>query len=119
MNIEDIREYCMALPGTSESFPFDETTLVFKVMGKMYLLAALDRVPPYINVKGDPQRSEHLRAEWPAVTPGYHMDKRHWNSVALDGSLPPGLVRELVDASYALVVAGLPRSKRALLENRP
>lgn len=110
MNIEQVRELCLSLPGTTESFPFDETTLVFKVGGKMYALAALDAIPLRLNLKCEPERASQLRTDWPQeILPAYHMNKKHWNTVLCEGLLPQSLLRELLLDSYHLVVEGLPK----------
>ena len=111
MNIEEFREYCMAKPGVTEEFPFDEVTLVFKVAGKVFVLTNLDG-DWSLNLKCDPDRALDLRDRFAAIRPGYHMNKRHWNTLTLDGSLPSALVRELIEHSYQLVVRGLPRKVR-------
>jgi predicted DNA-binding protein (MmcQ/YjbR family) len=111
MNIEEIREYCLAKPGVTEGFPFDEETLVFKVGGKMFLLTDLEN-PESINIKCDPLDAIELRERYPAVRPGYHMNKRHWNTVFLDGTVPDDLICRWIDDSYDLVVAGLPKKIR-------
>jgi predicted DNA-binding protein (MmcQ/YjbR family) len=85
MNIEQIREYCLKKKGVTEEFPFDEETLVFKVMGKIFILASLDSIPLQFNLKCDPEKAIELREEYEAVQPGYHMNKRHWNTVIIDG----------------------------------
>ncbi|MPY67467.1 MmcQ/YjbR family DNA-binding protein [Deinococcus sp. SDU3-2] len=112
----DVRGVCAALPGSRETFPFDATTLVFKVAGKMYALTDLTADPVTLSLKVRPQDGEALRAAYPAITPGYHLNKRHWVTVTLDGTVPEGVVRELLEASHALVVAGLTRAQRAELE---
>ncbi len=105
MNIEAFREYCISKKGVTEEFPFDEHTLVFKVMGKMFALVPLERQPSQANLKCDPERAVVLREEYDgAITPGYHMSKTHWNTLFLE-QLSPKLVTELVDHSYGLVVA--------------
>ena len=108
MNIEDFREYCVRKPGVTEEFPFDEVTLVFKVMGKMFALTNLDG-DWSLALKCDPQRAIDLREQFPAIQPGYHMSKVHWNTVMMDGSLPQPLVLEMIDHSYQLVVGKLPK----------
>ncbi len=115
MHIESFREYCIGKKGVTEEFPFDETTLVFKVMGKMFALADLDFFES-INLKCDPYRSIELREKYTGITSGYHMNKKHWNTVKMDGSVPDKLVKELIDHSYALVINKLPRSQKAELE---
>ena len=102
MNIEEIRDYCLAKEGADEALPFDEDTLVFRVNKKMFLLVSLDN-PLIINLKCDPERAVELREHYPEITPGYHMNKIHWNSVALDGELTTSMVKELIDHSYQLV----------------
>jgi predicted DNA-binding protein (MmcQ/YjbR family) len=106
MDIEEIREYCLAKKGVTEEFPFDETTLVFKVMGKMFVLTTLE-ANLYLNLKCEPAKAIELRESNPAVQPGYHMNKKHWNTVYIDGSMSRDLLRELIDHSYDLVVDGL------------
>ncbi len=112
MDIEVLRMYCLEKPAVTEGFPFDDTTLVFKVMGKMFALLSLDSMPSQINLKCDPEKALDLRAEYPTILPGYHMNKAHWNTLILDGSLPQQLVYELIDHSYQLVFAGLPKKLR-------
>lgn len=109
---EELRAYCLGKPGVSEELPFDLVTPVWKVGGRMFALSGLRSDPPRVNLKGDPNDNEVLRAAHPAILPGWHMNKRHWNTVVLDGSLPDGLVREMVDRSYELVKAKLPRKVR-------
>jgi predicted DNA-binding protein (MmcQ/YjbR family) len=108
MNIETIREYCLSKNGVTESFPFDEFTLVFKVMGKIFLLINLDGEPT-INVKCDPEKAIELRELYPSVLPGYHMNKKHWNTVKIDGSLTDKLINSFIDHSYNLVFDSLPK----------
>ena len=117
MNIEEFREYCMAKPGVTEDFPFDETTLVFKVMGKMFVLTNLEG-DWSLNLKCDPTRAIELREEYPAIQPGYHMNKAHWNTVNMDGSLSRKLIQELTDHSYQLVVGKLPLKLRQELKGQ-
>ena len=116
MNIEDFREYCIAKKGVIEDFPFDSGTLVFKVMGKMFALAPLERMPLKVNLKCNPERAIELREMYDGdITPGYHMSKNHWNTLMLE-NLAPKLVKELTDHSYDLVVAGLTKKLRAELD---
>jgi predicted DNA-binding protein (MmcQ/YjbR family) len=110
MNIEQIREYCLKKRGVTEEFPFDEETLVFKVMGKIFLLASLESIPLQINLKCDPEKAVDLREEYESVQPGYHMNKKHWNTIIIDGSIPKQKILEWIDHSYNLVVAGLKKS---------
>lgn len=109
MNIEEFREYCLSKKSVTESFPFDETTLVFKVAGKMFALT--DTHDDFsINLKCDPEKAIELRERYPVVIPGYHMNKKHWNTVNIDGSIPNDLVYQWIDDSYNLIVEKLPRS---------
>ena len=107
MNIEEIRHYCLAKKGTTESFPFDETTLVFKVMNKMYALLSLS-VPHSMNLKCDPERAIELREEYEEIKAGYHMNKKHWNTIIIDG-LSLKQMQKWIDHSYQLVWDKLPR----------
>ena len=102
----------LARPGAEETFPFGPETSVFKVAGKMFALSALRATPLSVSLKCEPALAVDLRAAHPAIRPGYHLNKRHWNTVTLDGSLEDALVRDLVEDSYDLVVDGLPRSAR-------
>ncbi len=111
MDIEFYREYCLAKPGVTESFPFDKNTLVFKVMNKMFALTDVDLFT-FINLKCDPERAVELREQHDAIQPGYHMHKAQWNSVYMDGTIPDGLIKELIDHSYELVVASLTKKLR-------
>ncbi|ARA92015.1 MmcQ-like protein [Rhodothermaceae bacterium RA] len=115
MHLDALRAYCLAKTGATEELPFGEDVLVFKVMGKMFALTNLTWLPPGVNLKCDPARAVELRERYDAVRPGYHMNKTHWNTVMLDGSLPPELVRALIDHSYELVVRGLRRADREAL----
>jgi predicted DNA-binding protein (MmcQ/YjbR family) len=103
LNFEDIRAHCLSLPGAEEGFPFGEDTLVFKVNGKMFLLLGLDASPPEFNVKCDPAKALELRERHSCVKPGYHMNKKHWNTVTCDGTVPKRLLLEWIDDSYRLV----------------
>ena len=111
MDAETIREYCLSKKGTEESMPFGDDTLVFKVMGKMFLLLNLEG-DLSINLKCDPVRAVELREEYPVVLPGYHMNKTHWNTVIIDGSVPEKKIKTWMDDSYGLVVASLTKIKR-------
>ena len=115
MNIEDIRNYCLLKKGVTEGFPFDEETLVFKVAGKMFALVDLED-DLSINLKCDPEKAPELREQFPAVIPGYHMNKKHWNTVIIDGSIRDKLIREWIDGSYNLVVKKLTSSEKKLLD---
>lgn len=109
VDVEYLREYCLAKKGVIECFPFDETTLVFKVMGKMFALIPLEN-GDRIALKCDPDRSMELREEWEEITGAYHMSKKHWNTVVTSGRLSVELIRELIDHSYALVAASLKKA---------
>jgi predicted DNA-binding protein (MmcQ/YjbR family) len=115
---DSLRGWCLARPSAVEEFPFDPETSVFKVGGKMFALTALDGRPLTVSLKCEPSLAEALRAEYSAVRPGYHLNKRHWITVTLDGSLPDQLVLELVEDSYELVVDGLPKRERDLVRSR-
>jgi len=117
MHIEDFRNYCIAKKRVTEEFPFDEKTLVFKVMGKMFALSGLERVPAAINLKCDPERSAELREQYDgSITGAFHMNKLHWNTIILQ-EVSPQLITELIDHSYDLVVAKMTKKLRAALEN--
>lgn len=103
MNIESIREYCISKTGAEESFPFGDDTLVFKVKGKIFLLAGLDNDPLQFNVKCNPEKAIELRENYACVIPGYHMNKKHWNTIIVDGSVSNKLLKEWIDDSYSLV----------------
>lgn len=111
MNIEELRDYCLSLNEVTECFPFDEVTLVFKVAGKMFLLTNLDG-PLSINIKCNPKTAIHHREQYLAVTPGYHMNKKHWNTVMLDNSIPDSIIKEWIHQSYLLVIKTLPKNKQ-------
>ncbi|MEU8526352.1 MULTISPECIES: MmcQ/YjbR family DNA-binding protein [Streptomyces] len=115
MNAEQLRAFCLDFNAATEEFPFRPEISVFKVKGKMFALCALDGEPLTINLKCDPDDAVRLREEYPAIAPGYHMNKRHWNTVTV-GELPDRMVRELIEDSYDLVVAGLPRAERLKLD---
>lgn len=105
MNIEHLRDYCLTKPGTEESFPFGPDTLVFKIKGKIYLLASLESIPLQFNVKCDPEKAIDLRDEYPnSVLPGYHMNKKHWNTVICTGEIPLRKLLNMIDESYGLVL---------------
>ena len=115
MDLPNFIEYCLSRKAAEETTPFGPDVLVYKVCGKMFALAVPDDVPARVNLKCDPDRAVELRDEHEAIIPGFHMNKRHWNTVVLDGSLPDDLLRELVDHSYALVVKGMTKAQRAEL----
>jgi predicted DNA-binding protein (MmcQ/YjbR family) len=116
MNIEEFRTYCLQKKGITEEFPFDEHTLVFKVLGKMFALSGLERQPPQINLKCDPERSVELREQYDGlIYGGYHMNKLLWNTLEIT-KLPYQLIFELIDHSYDLVVAKMPKKLREELK---
>jgi predicted DNA-binding protein (MmcQ/YjbR family) len=115
MTLDVFRDYCLAKPGVTEGLPFGEGALVFKVGSKMFALAMMDAIPLQVNLKCDPEWSAELRERYEAVAPGYHMNKKHWNTVTINGSIPAPDVREMIDHSYDLVVKTLPRAEREAL----
>ena len=117
MDVEGFRNYCLSKKGVTEEFPFDQTTLVFKVMGKMFALTGLDNIPFSVNLKCDPDRAVELREYHPEITPGYHMSKKHWNTVNFSGSLATHMLYQLIDHSYDLVVQGLTKKAQKELDN--
>lgn len=117
MNIESFRNYCLDKQGTTEELPFGPDTLVFKVRGKMFATVGLDEVPMRVNLKCEQERAIDLRLEFPkAILPGYHMNKKHWNTVLPEANLPDSLIFELIDHSYELVVRRLPKKVQQELE---
>jgi predicted DNA-binding protein (MmcQ/YjbR family) len=113
MNNQDLKAHCLALPGASEDFPFGDEVSVFKVGGKMFAACRLDSEPPLqLSAKCDPDLAVQLRAAYPSIAAGYHLNKRHWNTITLDGSLPDQQVSEMISDSYDLVVASLPKARR-------
>jgi predicted DNA-binding protein (MmcQ/YjbR family) len=116
MNIEEVRDYCLNKKGVTEEFPFDEKTLVFKVLGKMFLLSGLEHQPPKINLKCNPEKAIELREEFDGlIYGGYHMSKKHWNTIEIS-SLPSQFIIDLIDHSYDLVVAKMPVKLRKTLQ---
>ena len=116
MNIESFRDFCLSNKGVTEEFPFDELTLVYKVMGKIFVLTDVDNFKS-INLKCDPERAMELREKYHAILPGYHMNKKHWNTVEIDGSISDPFLEELIMHSYELVVEKLPNVLKSELEN--
>ena len=112
MNVESFREYCLSKPVATEDTPFGPEDIVFKVAGKMFAIAALMEVPPRVNLKCDPDLALELRDRYEQVQPGYHMNKKHWNTVVLDGVIPGKEIEKMIDDSYDLVVQSLPKGKR-------
>jgi predicted DNA-binding protein (MmcQ/YjbR family) len=119
MNIEELRTYCMHKPGVTEEFPFGESTIVFKVAGKIFALADLQSSPVSFNLKCDPELAVQLRDTYSCVTPGYHMNKKHWNTVIADATVPRRMLEEWVDNSYRLVVSGLSKNQKSVLQEQP
>lgn len=115
MDLADVCAHCLSLPRVEETTPFGPEVLVYKVAGKMFALAIPDEFPVRVNLKCDPDRALELRDRYESITPGFHMNKKHWNTVILDGSLPSKLVRELIEHSYQLVVASLSARSRKVL----
>jgi predicted DNA-binding protein (MmcQ/YjbR family) len=111
MDLPDVIAHFLSKPGAEETTPFGPEVLVYKVGGKMFAAASPDEFPARINLKCDPERSLELRDQHESILPGYHMNKRHWNTLVLDGSLPSKLVAELIDHSYKLVKKGLPKRR--------
>lgn len=112
MDLSDVCAHCLSLPQVEETTPFGPEVLVYKVAGKMFALAVPDEFPARINLKCDPDRALELRDSHESIIPGFHMNKKHWNTLILDGSLPSKLVRELIDHSYQLVKDSLPARTR-------
>jgi predicted DNA-binding protein (MmcQ/YjbR family) len=108
----DVRALCLGFTGAEETDPFSPEATVFKVRGKIFAIASLGSEPPTISLKCEPALAEQLRADHPAITPGYHLNKRHWNTVTVDGSVPEQLLRDMVEDSYDLVVSALPKRVR-------
>jgi predicted DNA-binding protein (MmcQ/YjbR family) len=112
MNAEEIREYSISKPGVTEGFPFNDTALVFKVMGKMFALLDLSEDRRGISLKCDPELAIELREQHPEVTPAYHFNKKHWNTIHIDGNITENQLRDWIDHSYELVAKSLPKSKQ-------
>ncbi len=116
MNIEEIRDYCLSKPASEETFPFDDVTLVFKVANKMFALLPLDEIDnPSINLKGTPEENIAYREQFEGINPGFHMNKKHWNTVQLDSDVDRNLIMKMIDNSYSLVVKNLSKKDRQLL----
>src|SRR5918998_1674587 len=112
MDADELRRWCLDQPGAVEDFPFGPEHSVFKVAGKLFAISALERTPLEVSVKCEPELAVDLRNSYEAIRPGYHLNKRHWNTITLDGSLPDQLVRDLIEDSYDLVVSALPKRVR-------
>ena len=118
MNIEAFREYCLSKKATEEAFPFDEVTLVFKVMGKIFAITGLEYEEFWVNLKSDPEYAAQLREEHPDhITPGWHMSKKHWNSVYFERGLDAKFLSGLIDHSYQLIVDKLPKKDKAIFDS--
>ena len=111
MDLAQFRKYCLSKPRATEGTPFGPDVPAFKVSGKMFALAALDEVPTTVNLKCDPDLALELRDRYEQVTPGYHMNKKHWNSVGIQGGIPDPELRKMIDHSYDLVAKGLPKPR--------
>jgi predicted DNA-binding protein (MmcQ/YjbR family) len=112
---DDLRDHCLSFPGSVHTFPFGPQTSVFKVAGKIFALSRLAENPLRVSLKCEPGLADQLRAAHPAVIPGYHLNKRHWNTVIIDGSLPAKTIRDMVEDSYDLVLSKLPRARQRAL----
>ena len=117
MNIESFQDYCLAKAGVTEEFPFGEETMVYKVMGKIFALTSLDTTPFSINLKCDPERAAQLREEYDCVQPGYHMNKKHWNTITVNSDMPDTEIFQWIQHSYDLVAAALPKKLKEALQN--
>ena len=117
MDLAQFREYCLSKPRATEGTPFGPDVLVFKVRGKMFALAALEEMPTTVNLKCEPDLALELRDRYEQVRPGYHMNKRHWNTVEIESGIPDAEVRKMIDHSYQLVIKSLPKAERKKLEN--
>ncbi|MBK9566433.1 MAG: MmcQ/YjbR family DNA-binding protein [Saprospiraceae bacterium] len=115
MDIVQFTEFCLSKPGVSESFPFGGDTLVFKVSGKIFALTGIDTIPFRVNLKCDPAWALELREEYEDIIPGYHMNKKHWNTVTMEGGLEISLIKKLIDHSYHLVARSLPKKDQEAL----
>jgi predicted DNA-binding protein (MmcQ/YjbR family) len=115
MRPAELRDLCMAFPGSAETFPFGPETSVFKVAGKIFALSGLAQSPLRVSLKCEPSLAEQLRGAYPAVIPGYHLNKRHWNTVTIDGALSDRMIGDMVEDSYDLVVSKLPLYRRRAL----
>lgn len=115
MYIDEFRDYCIAKPGVTEKAPFGPDTLVMKLMDKVFALTSIAEFE-FINLKCDPEKAAELREQYDGIRPGWHMNKKHWNSVLIDGSVPENLIRELIDHSYELIAASLPKKAKEELK---
>jgi predicted DNA-binding protein (MmcQ/YjbR family) len=110
-----LRDHCLGFPGSTETFPFGPQTSVFKVVTKVFALSRLGQSPLRVSLKCEPALAERLREAHPAIVPGYHLNKRHWNTVVIDGSVPEQMIRDMIEDSYDLVVSRLPKARRRAL----
>jgi len=117
MDIETFRNYCLHKKGVTESLPFDENTLVFKVLSKVFALTNLIKMPLAVNLKCDPERAIELREIHSEITPGYHMNKKHWNTIIFESGLPTSMLTELIDHSYELVISKMTKKEKAILND--
>lgn len=115
MDLGTFQKYCLQKPGVSECFPFGEDTLVYKVMGKMFALTNITAIPLWVNLKCDPEKAVELRERYESVTPGYHMNKKYWNTIIFDNSIPDGEIFSWIDESYTLVAGNLKKSEKEKL----
>jgi predicted DNA-binding protein (MmcQ/YjbR family) len=115
MDAAGLHEHCLSLPGATETFPFGPETSVFKVADKIFAIATLSRAPLEVSLKCEPVLAEQLRGAHAAIRPGYHLNKRHWNTVTADGSIPDQMLRDMVEDSYDLVVSRLPAARQRAL----
>jgi len=116
MNLEEFRDYCLNKKATTEEEPFGPGVIVFKVINKMYASTGVDRIPPSANLKCDPERAEELREQHSSILPGYHMNKKHWNTVILESELDDRLIMEMIDHSYDLVVSAFSKKEKELFQ---
>ena len=115
MNLEELREYCLSLPHVTEDMPFGEDILVFRICNRIFVLTSLESVPLRVSLKCDPERAIELREQYPdKIIAGYHLNKKHWNTVLLEG-LPPALIKEMIQHSYDQVLAKVPKKEREML----
>ena len=119
MQASELRDHCLTFPGSAETFPFGPETSVFKVAGKMFALSGLGQEPLRVSLKCDPVLAEQLRQAHSAVQPGYHLNKRHWNTVIIEGSLPDQMIKDLIEDSYDLVFSQLPAVRRREIAPAP
>lgn len=117
MDIETFRDYCLSKKGAEEGFPFGDTTIVFKVMGKLFAATNIERLPPRANLKCEPELAISLREKYSSVIPGYHMNKKHWNTVDFEGDVNSDEIIKMIDHSYQIVVEGLNKTQKLALDS--